>query len=283
MSTENVDTYAVIDQWDDIYAPSSDNRVGCKQCSSNRVCRTSTVVVECVDCLSTPARNDCICPRNYGLDNCDGVATQDWQTASFRDALLRYEETVPFVEDDIWLQSTATRNWNLWLRARYSALDVAEYLKKRLDLHVWKKIAGYWSEMYYHRNSAKLFKDELSNRHFKEVMEWRRLQAVNHLAYEAPMRGYCMRCGEPAINNRTHTPLATRLIKAHPDLWGARYLGRYRTIKYGLGVMGVCHRCLVNGYNYLIHCRRVVVPYHMKGTEESVRGPCTCSKNCAHN
>lgn len=267
MSIKNVNSTIHTTEWDDVSIAPSDNRVGCKQCTADFVRRSGPVLVECNDCLSTPGGNDCICPqpRDYGLDNNEGIATQDWQMHEYRNALLRFEDA-PVPMDDIWVQSTSDGRWSLWLRSSTTVLDLVQYLKRYFNADVWKKIAGYWTDLYYFAcRLPRDLKKQMGRKFMEECLDWVRLQDTTpRLAYEAPMRGYCMRCGEPAINNRTHTPLAKRLIKSNKQLWLKRYLGRYRTIKYGLGVMGICHRCLVHGYNCLMFNKRITVPYNMQ-------------------
>lgn len=66
-----------------------------------------------------------------------------------------------------------------------------------------------------------------------------------------PIRGYCLRCGEAVVNHRT-CPGILRYLDPHK-------FQPVRTKKFVLGVMGVCHRCNVTGFQWDTYRRRVVI------------------------
>jgi len=225
-----------------------------------------TVINECSECLSTPGKNNCICPPHvkYGLQDDRCLATLDHQVFEYDvyeyrhgAYTLRLPGNGPLVEQDIWMEEIATRRWSLLYRAETTVLDLAKFIARKFDPNVLSLIKSYFKSAYYGTGKQYPFFQELYSRYFMECDYWDNISAQTaYLAYGAPMRGYCMRCGEPAVNNRSPSGVAT-YISIH-----ARH--RYRTIKYGLGVMGLCHRCLVLGYQYDIFNRGIEVPVAIK-------------------
>lgn len=247
------------DESNAVLALHADSQVGCRQCAPAHAASHSTVVVECNDCLSTPGKNDCICApvslsRHAGLDNDDWIATQDWQEYEYRQGLLQIkrEANGPLVEQDIWIQEIPSGKWTLLFHAESSVVDLAKYLKRKFDKNVWSLIAAYFNSSYYAtgKNHYSFF-NELELHYHVDVASWNRLQnQTAFLAYAAPMRGYCMRCGEPAINGRCVSGLART--------FASKGLVKTRTMKYGLGVMGICHRCNITGFQFDVYTRTVL-------------------------
>jgi hypothetical protein len=279
-----VDPYYVSsdDESDVVLAVYADSQVGCRQCDPAHADSHSIVVVECNDCLSTPGKNDCICApvslsRRAGLDNDDWVATQNYQEDEFRQGLLQMrlkrDVAAPLVEQDIWMQEVPSGKWSLLSRSESSVVDLAKYLKRKFDKNVWSLIAAYFNSSYYATGKKHFpFFNELKLYYRVDVASWNRLQnQTAFLAYAAPMRGkklhpkndlpaliavfafragYCMRCGEPAINGRCASGLART--------FASQGLVKTRTMKYGLGVMGICHRCNITGFQFDIYTQTVL-------------------------
>lgn len=113
---QHVDPYFVSsdDECHAVLPLRADCRMDCRQCNTANAADNRVVVVECTDCLSTPGKDDCLCPstsqsRRAGLDNDNWVATQDWQEYEYRQGIytLKVEENGPLVEQDIWMQVRA--------------------------------------------------------------------------------------------------------------------------------------------------------------------------------
>jgi hypothetical protein len=221
---------------------------------------SSIVVVECTDCLSTPGKNDCICPpvshsRIVGLDNDHFVATQDWQEYEYRQGVytLKIAENGPLVEQDIWMEEIATGAWSLLYRAESTVIDLVKFLKRKFDRHIWSVIASYFNTSYY--NTGKLqypFLKEVFAYYCGDVIACSNLfDATHRVAYAMPIRGYCLRCGEPFLNNRSSSGILRYMT-------GRKFI-KLMTKKYVLGIMGICHRCNVTGFQWDTFRQRVVI------------------------
>lgn len=232
----------------------------------------ATVIVECSVCLSTPKRSNCICPAHerYGLEDERCLMTQDWQEYEFRQGLVRLKQEddfkFPRVEEDIWMEAIDTGKWSLVYRAEVSVLDLAMAFKKRLPRDVWILIGKFFNKNYY--NTCREVKYpmfcQLFDAHRVEVHNWMRLMLeVPQLAYDAPCRGYCMRCGEAAINKNVKWP-----TKRGQQSYVHRLT---QTCKYGLGVMGLCHKCMKAGFQYDRYHKEVFVPVGVVQTVRPVR------------
>lgn len=238
----------------------ADSRMGCRQCNSANAADNHVVVVECTDCLSTPGKDDCICApvsasRRAGLDNDDWIATQDWQEYEYRQGLytLKVEANGPLAEQDIWMEEITTGRWSLLYRAESTVIDVAKYLKRKFDRHIWSIIQSYFNTSYYNTGKQQYpFLKDIYAYYCKDIIACSKLFDASHrVAYHMPIRGYCLRCGEAAVNNRS----CSGIMRYMND----RKFMKVVTKKFVLGVMGVCHRCNINGFQWDPCCRRVVI------------------------
>jgi hypothetical protein len=260
---QHVGAYLVVsdDECDAVLATSATHPVACDKCLPANLHDSRIVMVECSDCLSTPGKNDCICApvvsrsRRLGLDNDCFVATQDWQEYEYQQGryMLKLDYGVPRVEEDIWMEDTATHVWSLVAPAETTVLNLALFLKRKFDRNVWNLIASYWNSSYYHTGAHKYpFLHEVLDYYARDTMACARLfDATHRVAYAMPIRGYCLRCGEPSVNNRCSSGIL-RYIS------GPRFL-KLLTKKFVLGVMGVCHRCNVTGFQWDTYRRRVII------------------------
>lgn len=259
---QHVDPYFVSsdDECHALLPVRADCRMDCRQCNSANAADNRVVVVECNDCLSTPGKDDCICApssesRRAGLDNNHWVATQDWQEYEYRQGIytLKLENNGPLVEQDIWMEEIATGHWSLVYRAESTVLDLAKFLKRKFDRNVWAVIASYFNSSYYHTGKIRYpFLNEVLDYYSRDVIACSRMfDATHRVAYAMPIRGYCLRCGEPSINNRCTSGIVRYLS-------GPRFL-KLMTKKFVLGIMGVCHRCNVTGFQWDTYRRRVII------------------------
>jgi hypothetical protein len=238
----------------------------------------ATVIVECNVCLSTTGRSYCICSAHerYGLEDERCLSTQDWQEYEYQQNLstFRQQERLrlegdfkfPRVEEDVWMEEIGTGKWILAYRAEVTVLDLAKAFKQRVPRDVWRLIGMFFNKNYYNtcREVKYLLFCQLFDAHRKEVHNWMRLMLeVPQLAYDAPCRGYCMRCGDPAINKNLKWP-----TKRGQQSYVHRLT---QTCKYGLGVMGLCHKCMKMGFQYDRYHKEVFVPVGVMQTVRPVR------------
>lgn len=259
---QHVDSYFVAsdDECNAVLPFKVDCRMGCRQCNTANAVDNHVVVVECTDCLSTPGKDDCICKpvsqsRRAGLDNDDWVATQDWQEYEYRQGIytLKVEENGPLVEQDIWMQEITSGHWSLLFRAETTVLDLSKFLKRKFDRNIWSVIQSYFNSSYYNTGAIKYpFLHEVMDYYARDTIACARMfDATHRVAYSMPIRGYCLRCGEAAVNHRT-CPGILRYLDPHK-------FQPVRTKKFVLGVMGVCHRCNVTGFQWDTYRKRVVI------------------------
>jgi hypothetical protein len=259
---QHVDPYFVAsdDESDAVLAVHADYEVAFNQRVPIDCLNSRTVVVECSDCLSTPGKNDCICPpvshsRIVGLDNDHFVATQDWQEYEFRQGMytLKMAENGPLVEKDIWIEEIATGTWSLLYRAESTVIDLAKYLKRKFDRNIWSVIASYFNTSYYNTGKEQYpFLKDIYAYYCKDIIACSKLfDATHRVAYSMPIRGYCLRCGEPVVNNRCSSGILRYM--------SSRKFLKLITKKYVLGVMGLCHRCNITGFQWDPCCKRVVI------------------------
>lgn len=259
---QHVDPYLVTsdDESDAILSAHAHSGVACDKCVPANLHDSRIVMVECSDCLSTPGKDDCICApvshsRRLGLDNDDFVATQDWQEYEYRQGqyVLKLEANGPLVEQDIWMEEITSGTWTLLYRAESTVVDLAKFLKRKFDRNIWSIIASYFNSSYYNTGRVHYpFLNEILDYYSRDVMACLRMfDATHRVAYAMPIRGYCQRCGEMVVNNRPMTGIMRYL--------DAKKFQKYITKKFVLGIMGVCHRCNVTGFQWDTYRRRVII------------------------
>lgn len=157
------------------------------------------------------------------------------------------------MEQDIWMQEITSGRWSIIFRAESTVLDLAKFLKRKFDRNVWSLIQSYFNSSYYHTGAIKYpFLNEVLDYYCRDVIACLSMFDQHHrVAYAMPIRGYCLRCGEASVNNRCTSGMLRYLEgKKHVAL---------RTKKFVLGVMGVCHRCNVTGFQWDTYRRKVII------------------------